>query len=83
MTMTAAEFVALLEQHAPRLREAGVLSIQVDGCAASFTPPPPPALDTKGDGQPETGDPLDNPALYSGGRVPGYALEGDPNEDGR
>jgi hypothetical protein len=77
MTMTAAEFVALLEQHAPRLRDAGVLSIQVDGAGATFAPAPPPKVDLQAAAQPATSDPLDDPALYQGGAVPGYELEGE------
>lgn len=61
------------------LRAAGVLSIAVDGCAATLSPldvAPPitgeiDAPDTALDG----GDSLYDPASYPGGVVPGFTIE--------
>jgi hypothetical protein len=76
--MTGADWIALLLRHAKELREVGVLSIRIDGAAATFAPPlPAPSEATAA--APDDPDPLNNPALYPDGRVPGYTLEPDPN----
>lgn len=67
--MTAPEFMALLEQHAVKLREVGVLSIQVDGASASFAPAAPPEVKAEPGSQIDTSDPLAG--------IPGYVFEGD------
>jgi len=69
--VTAEQWVALLEQHAPRLREVGVLELSVDGASAKLAPrdPPAPAATER---EEEPVDPMLNPALYPGGIVPGY-----------
>lgn len=75
--MTAEQWVALLEQHAVKLREVGVLELSVDGASARLAPldPPPAKHDERED---EPADPLLNPGLYQGGIVPGYTRpEGD------
>lgn len=75
--MTANEWCELLIKLGPQLRDAGVLSLQIDGMAATFTAAVPRIADGVDAGQLEDpgADPLHNPALYPGGVVPGYQLE--------
>ena len=71
--MTAAEWIELLEAHAPKLRAAGVLALSVDGAAAQLAPaPPPPPSKEELAQQPTDSDPLNDSALYPSGIVPGY-----------
>lgn len=70
--MTAAEFIVLLKQHAVGLREVGVLSLNVEGAAATFLPAMPPAPELKPGDQVDTGDPLAG--------IRGYDFEPDPSE---
>lgn len=79
--MTAEQWVTLIEQRAPALRTAGVVSISFDGCAVTLAPAAPtmPVGDTNTSqtDNDNGGDPLNNPALYPDGVVPGYVLRPD------
>ena len=74
--MTSAEqLLDLIEKHAPGLRKAGVLSVSIEGLSAQLAPAPieVPAGNAEPAGEPGA-DPLQDPALYPGGIVPGYTL---------
>jgi hypothetical protein len=80
------EWLLLLAEQAPALRAAGVLSVSIDGAAATFLPAEAAiamaAAPTADDQRPRepTGDltdPLNDPATF-GGTLPGYVRERDP-----
>jgi len=72
--MTAADLLALIVKHAPALRDAGILSVEVEGLKATLAPAQPPEVES-GDATPEEQfDVLNDPALYGHtdpDRVPG------------
>jgi hypothetical protein len=75
---TAAELLTLITERAEALRKAGVRAVQVDNFSVQFTPyaePPPPATDAVEEGP--FVDPLEDPATYQNGRVPGFTREDD------
>lgn len=83
--MTANEWIALLIAQGPALREAGVTSLQFDGMGATLTPAAPKLDSTVGDKghmvDDANVDPLNNPALYPGGVVPGYEFHPETEDD--
>lgn len=69
--------LTLLEARAPGLRKVGVVSFAIEGLSVNLLPAPPeiPPVDPKDVPGPPPVDPLQDPALYPGGVVPGYTLE--------
>lgn len=83
--MTKAEhekLIDLLIEKGPRLRESGVLYVEVGNVKAQLAAidPPSEALDN-GKPEPEFSDPLEDPALYGNGVVPGFAKLRDLERD--
>lgn len=80
---TAAELEAItkvIADQAPKLREAGVLELQVDGLRATFAPWDPPFDPEQQPATTDDGagsDPLNDPMLY--GRAPGSGVPGRRN----
>jgi hypothetical protein len=79
--VTPAAWFDLLEARAAALRAVGVLEITLEGVAIKLAPLVPEPLPAAA--QPASGpehddpDPLNNPALYPDGVVPGYTLQPD------
>lgn len=77
-------WIDLVIQRSADLREAGILAIGADGCSATLSPlveNVTPADRT----EPEhdyAGDPLNDPASYPGGVVPGFDIKPYPREEG-
>ncbi len=75
---TAAELLQLVIDKAPKLREVGVSSVQIDGVAFGLRPlePPPaePADDDDEDERPR--GPLHDRDTFGGRRVPGNSRPG-------
>jgi hypothetical protein len=73
--------VAMLVARADELRAAGVLRIRIGEFEADLAPAPPPEPDID-HGEPDEysypSDPLDDPALYHDGRVPGFPERSKP-----
>lgn len=78
--MDASAWIDLLLKRAPELRKAGILALSAEGYSAELAPappetPPPP----KGGGLPAEPDylgrPLEDPASYPDGRVPGFVIK--------
>ena len=89
--MDGPSWLTLIEERAPRLRAAGVLTLQIDGCTLTLDALPPtdptPAVAMPDKGYTEftrdDSDPLNDPALYGlppGSRVPGFDVDPDPND---
>ncbi len=82
-TPTAAEWLDLLIERADALRKAGVTHVDLGGCAVTLAPPPVEMPIERDRPEPaEDLDPLNDPATYADGRVPGFviprdALDGD------
>ncbi len=78
---SAADLLDLIASRAQRLRDAGVTSVEFDGC--SFTLSPAQVADAIGamqeDPPDDDPDPLRNPSLYADGKVPGFT-RGDPKD---
>jgi hypothetical protein len=75
---TAAEILTLITERAEALRKAGVLVVQVDNFSVQLVPwsePPPPATAAVEEGP--FIDPLEDPATYQNGRVPGFTRDED------
>lgn len=71
----ARQMMDLLIARAPKLRDAGVVYLELDGCKVQLAPPEPkPLPDSKP--QPTWSDPLDDPDTFAGGRIPTYPREG-------
>jgi hypothetical protein len=72
------ELIDVLLKRAPELQAAGYTSISIGELSATFGPPPAPPTDMRGfdvssnDSPPPPLDPLQDPATYPGGRVPGF-----------
>ena len=72
------EIVNLLAERAPALRAAGVTSFTIGDFAVDFAPheqPPPPPRRRADEDDPApdaSSDPMQDPATYGGGRVPGF-----------
>lgn len=82
VSMTAAEWVALLIDRGPALREAGVLEVSAEsGFFARLTIAPPPLITIAPGTSSSEGDPLSDPATYPGGVVPGYSFEHEIGDD--
>lgn len=77
-TTSLLEVVQLLEDHAPKLRAAGVRSLAVGDVHVELLPAEPELEDDRGDtdeDQDEDSDALNSPATYGlkpGARVPGF-----------
>ncbi len=75
-SVDASAWIDLLLARSDELRRAGILAIGVDGCTATIGPAPSPPV--VGDRQePErdyAGDPLNDPASYADGVVPGFEI---------
>lgn len=70
-----AQLLDLLIDRAPKLREAGVLRVQLEGLLSFELAPVAPEIDDGEDRQPENyehSDPLQDPATFPGGHVPGF-----------
>lgn len=82
---TVTRWIDLLISRSGELRNAGVLSIEIDGCAATFAPLPAlvvPVGDIDPPDESASGsDPLHDPASYPGGVVPGFAIQKFEPED--
>lgn len=75
--MTPEDWFDLIEKRGPALRAAGVLVFRMDGVEFQLAPPEPQFPDAPAAaGEPvvDPPNPLDNPALYPDGVVPGYTL---------
>lgn len=69
-----AKLLDTLIAKAPGLREAGVREVQFDGVSVKLAPHEP-VVERGDDEEPETySDPMEDPALYPGGKVPGWTL---------
>jgi len=76
--LTAAETLTLIAERAESLRKAGVLVVQVDGFSAQLAPWVDPVIPGRAQVVEQYADPLNDPATYPSGRVPGFERE--PNE---
>lgn len=68
-----AQLLDLLIDRAPKLREAGVMRVELEGLCLVLAPPEQMLDDREErDEDIEHADPLQDPATFPGGRVPGY-----------
>lgn len=68
--------LAVIAEHAPQLRAAGVLQVSIDGVGAVLAPADPvPSSGPAPKPRPVYADPLEDPDTFAGGRVPGYKRE--------
>lgn len=77
MVQDADGWIDLVIKRAAELRAAGITSIGCDGMTAEIATAAPSTDDKplpKTDEEPEC-DPLDDPASYRGGVVPGFTIE--------
>jgi hypothetical protein len=86
--MSPQEWLDLIESRAPGLRQAGVVSISLEGISVTFRhwdiqPTSATSLSEQSRAAPtfDATDPLSDPATFGGGQVPGYALDGIDRED--
>ncbi len=72
---TAADaLIDLIISRAPALIAAGVTSLSMDGLAVMLAPPPAPAAHVDEPSAPTQHiDPMQDPATYPGGRIPGFS----------
>lgn len=70
---TAAELLQLVIDQAPKLREVGVSSVELEGVKFALRPLEPAAAPTRDDNEEdaERRDPLHDPDTFGGRRVPG------------
>jgi len=71
-------WIAMVKLHAVELRSLGVLAIGIGEWSATFAPPDPPPVEV--DKNPPAVeepplDPLNDPASYPGGQMPGFTIE--------
>lgn len=70
---TAADLIALIIARAPALHAAGVTSLSIDGFAVTLTAPPAPvAALPEPPAATQHIDPMQDPATFPGGRIPGF-----------
>lgn len=76
---SAADILTLIAERAESLRRAGVTSVHVD-FSLTLAPweEPPTIPNTSQQEEPSFIDPLEDPATYQNGRVPGF--QRDPND---
>ena len=81
--MDPSGWIDLLVGRASDLRKAGILSIGVDGCSATISATLiDEVTDHRGSPEPDyAGDPLNDPASYPGGLVPGFEITTFPREE--
>lgn len=75
----AAELLQLLIEQAPKLRDAGVAKVQLDGFAFELRPKEPEP-DSTSDGEPVADQPIDpfhDEATFGGRRIPGKQRRGE------
>lgn len=70
-----AELLDLLIAKAPALIAAGVTHVSVSGMSADLTSPPQSIVVAPQSNPPVFLDPLNDPATFPGGRVPGFRRE--------
>lgn len=72
--LAPADWLTLIADRAPQLREAGVLELTVDGVTVRLAPyEPPPAQPRREEAAVEDPDPLNDPATFGRiGRAPGF-----------
>lgn len=78
--MDPADWLTLIEERAPGLRAAGVQSLSLEGVSIQLAPRDTPIerdLPVGETSEPDESDPLNNPMLYPGGRIPGYQIDYD------
>lgn len=72
--MTASDLLTLIVERAPKLREAGVLSVEVEGLKATLAPIQAPEVESGDETPEEQFDVLSDPATFGhtdAERVPG------------
>ena len=75
---TESDWIDLVIARALDLRKAGITAIGFGGCSAQLLPYMEPLVDEKATGDKPAeeyqGDPLNDPASWPGGVVPGYQI---------
>lgn len=72
------EWLRMVAEHAPALREAGVVRFEVEGCRIELSPAEPPSIPMAPEPESEAFNPLEDPATFgdrSGRFVPGWNLQ--------
>ena len=70
---TADEWMDTVIRRAAELRKAGVTTVAIDGCSVTLAPEAAPIDITEHEVVAEAdADPLNSPATYADGRVPGF-----------
>lgn len=68
--------IKVVLRYADQLRASGINTMSVDGVHLTFTPPagelPAITSDAREESVDQYGDPLNDPDLFPGGRVPGF-----------
>lgn len=62
----------LLTEHAPKLREAGVLELEVGDIRVKLADPDPPDLEDEDEDEPSVADPMQDGETYGRRTPPGY-----------